>query len=83
VALAILLAVAYGAIGRRLDRGRYLLWDNGWEWANVRWGLPGHRPDQLTGSAVWGVCSRGVVEGFEGLTRSVVVGVGADAVVVW
>jgi hypothetical protein len=45
-ALAICLAIAYGAIKRRLDRSRYLLWDNGWEWANVHWGLPGHRPDQ-------------------------------------
>lgn len=48
VDLAILgvLLTGQAMLRRRLDRSRYRLWDAGWAWANVKWGLPGNRPGQ-------------------------------------
>jgi uncharacterized membrane protein len=50
VGVILLLAVSFGipyyVTRQRMDRDRYRRWDVDWERAGVRWGLPGHRPDQ-------------------------------------
>jgi hypothetical protein len=46
LALTLPLTMAYYVTRRYMDRSRYHLWDVDWERASVRWGLPGHRPDQ-------------------------------------
>lgn len=46
LAILAVLTSAYALLGRRLDRGRYRLWDADWAWADITWGQGGNRPGQ-------------------------------------
>lgn len=46
LSLLVVFLSGYGLLRYRLDRNRDRLWENGWERANVQWGLRGRRPEQ-------------------------------------